>query len=668
MGGKTRNMMRTDLRLDLKDSGTLWSNAELDRAIEKAVSDLSRFLPQEKVYEETLEFDITDEAITSPATTNLTAIVNAQSINVAAGNVLTISGQPDVPRPLTLTITDADNSTYGATFTIRGTDKDNLALTEQFHYSRGESKTLTGKKEFKTVYEVELESDSGSNAGDTLSVGYETAYTAWVYLTYKPMKESGHETVTNAAGTTTYTRDTDYIIDYFNGRIKLLSGGSMAASTAYLIDYTKDKCSLDISSLYDLIRVERVEYPVGNVPQSFLPTPQMYLNERLVTISGMDDQSAQSEMSDSDNHIRVYYAAEHQPPIDDAPGTVPEFLENTVIMAAVAYALFQYAEKQEHAAATSLAAATTALESATTNQTAITAAFTSMKKYLDNNTNVDAVGMLASMSTDLTAFDTAVADATTVLDNNSGADAKEILKDITDDAANLRTAIETAVDAIATALGLVTSTDIAAANVAGALMDEPAVLAQTALTAGTALHNTVNIGGEQQEVPLAYAKDAEMQLGVSQAYGQQQAGYLQTATVRINAAMGYMQEAAQRLSNLRTYIDQSAGYVNIGNAFIGQANAILGKLSIYLSKASQYVAIANAFAQEAVALINQNSSYELTAQRYIESASQYMVLADKFRTSAVEKRNEVYSIWRDKGQYRGSFATGQVRQINYQNQ
>ena len=48
------------------------------------------------------------------------------------------------------------------------------------------------------------------------------------------------EVVTNAAGTTTYARDTDYTMSYSAGTITpiaALSGGSMAASTAYHIDY-----------------------------------------------------------------------------------------------------------------------------------------------------------------------------------------------------------------------------------------------------------------------------------------------------------------------------------------------------------------------------------------------------------------------------------------------
>ncbi len=45
------------------------------------------------------------------------------------------------------------------------------------------------------------------------------------------------ETVTTTAGTTTYTRDTDYTMDYVAGTITELSTGSMSDATAYYIDY-----------------------------------------------------------------------------------------------------------------------------------------------------------------------------------------------------------------------------------------------------------------------------------------------------------------------------------------------------------------------------------------------------------------------------------------------
>lgn len=45
------------------------------------------------------------------------------------------------------------------------------------------------------------------------------------------------ETVTTTAGTTTYTRDTDYTMNYTAGTITMDSTGSMVTATAYYIDY-----------------------------------------------------------------------------------------------------------------------------------------------------------------------------------------------------------------------------------------------------------------------------------------------------------------------------------------------------------------------------------------------------------------------------------------------
>jgi len=47
------------------------------------------------------------------------------------------------------------------------------------------------------------------------------------------------ETVTNTAGTTTFTRDTDYTMDYVSGTITMLAAGTMVTATEYYIDYLR---------------------------------------------------------------------------------------------------------------------------------------------------------------------------------------------------------------------------------------------------------------------------------------------------------------------------------------------------------------------------------------------------------------------------------------------
>ena len=847
MGGKTRIVMRTDLRLDLKDSGAVWLDAELNRCIERAVADLSRYLPREKVYEKVIVKTVTDESWTSPATTSLAAIVSAADINVAAPALLTIAGQPDVPRVLTLTMTDANSSAYGVTFTIRGMDRDEIAQTEIFHYSRGDSKTIVGKKEFKYVYEVEMTSNAGSGVGDTLSVGYGLFTGAWVSLANKPIKEAS-ETVENAAGTTSYTRNTDYIMDYANGKIRPKAGGGLAAATAYLISYTIDEVSVDLSAVPDFIRYQRVEYPVGEIPQSFVPA-DIFGSTLVVTGAGEAEQ--QSSLSEH-KHLRVYYDAQHFPPNDYTPGSVPEFLEITVEQAASAYALLIYALKQELAAETAITSQSTSLAAATTAHTALATALTNVKKYLDNNsaadaagnlllvtftatdaaltnaikylnnnTTVDMAGMLAGMTTDLAAVDTALvnvkkyldnntsndaaavlaslateftaietaltasitylanngaADAVstvgemdglitaadvylgniaTYLGNNAGADAKGLLAQITTDIANLRTGVETAVDAIKTYLDAVVATDITAAQgLTNTYMGttnfatkatSPSILDY--LDDGDALLNTITLGGENEHTAEVYAEYAARTRDIIASFENLRRQYADEGQLRVNASQAYAVEASQRLSNLRTYIEQSQAYVQIaqgyyqaGSAVLEEANLTLGqtdryisiaqsyvaeatqrvaevaqylsqatgytqvaqgfyqnavalieKLNVYIAKAAQYralaggfideadrrlgeldrylakvqqyVNIANSFARESEARIAEIAQYNVTASGYGEAASACILLADRYRTEATERRNEVYAIWTDRKQLIGDFSMGSVRQL-----
>jgi len=726
MGGKTRTAIRTDLRLDLKDSGAVWSNDELNRCLERAVADLSRYLPRERLYEAVIRPTVTDESWTSPATTSLSAIVSAADINVTAPALLTIAGQPDVPRVLTLTIIDANNSTYGATFTIRGMDRDEVAQTEIFHYSRGDSKTIIGKKEFKYIYEVELTSDAGSGTGDTLSVGYGLFTAAWVSLSFKPIKQAS-ETVENAAGTTQYARNTDYIMDYSNGKIQPKAGGSLAAATAYLISYTKDEVGIDLSALADFIRLQRVEYPVGHVPQSFVPAS---IFGRYLVIEGRGEADAQDRLGEND-HLRIYYDAEHQVPNDYTPGSIPEFLEATVEMAATAYALLIYALKQDLAAETALTSMGTTLTSANTAHTALGTALTNVKKYLDNNsssdavgvlsslaavftaaeaaltkaikyldnnTAVDAVGTLAGMSTDLTAVDTALTNMKKYLDNNSAADAAGLLAAITTDLASLRTAVNTALDA-ANAYADSVATDLTAAQALIASYigttnyatraTSPSILDY--LDDGDALLNTVTLGGENEHTAEVYAEFARATREIITAYENHRQQYSQEAQTRTNAAMSYATEAAQRLANLRTYIEQSQSYVAIAAGFFQNASALVDKLNVqlqksvqyqgisnafltecsqrlaevgqYLAESQDYISIASGFAREAEARIAEIAQYHARASAYAEQASAYLLTADRYRTEATERRNEVFSIWQDRKQLIGDFTMGSVRQL-----
>ena len=61
-------------------------------------------------------------------------------------------------------------------------------------------------------------------------------YDTWIQLAHMNIVE-GSETVMNLNDTITYTKGIDYEMDYMNGRIKVLSTGSMSNWTEYSISY-----------------------------------------------------------------------------------------------------------------------------------------------------------------------------------------------------------------------------------------------------------------------------------------------------------------------------------------------------------------------------------------------------------------------------------------------
>lgn len=363
-------------------------------------------------------------------------------------------------------------------------------------------------------------------------------------------------------------------------------------------DIIEDKVMIDLSDyineddgMEELIRVQRVEFPTDQVPQVFC---QFDIFAKMLTITGFGEAEGQEALSAQE--IRIYYDSPHVMPEDDEPGTIPVFLENTVILAAAAYALFQRALNYIQQSGTDFASARTALTSAST----------------------------------------ALAKVTTYLEDNTNEDSKHWLTKITTDIAGLRTAILAAVDAcnayLDSVAGDLTAADTVKADYMGTtnyLDGGSAPDVKKYLDDGDALLNTIADGAEQQGVPLAYAQYAAVTRSALIAPFEEDRRFLaQNATSRTNAAMIYAQEAAQRLSNLRSYIEQAGAWGRIAAGFIAEAEQ-------RLADSIQYANIAN---------------YN-------------MQLADRFREQAVERRNEAWSIWRDRTQYIGDFSGSSVRQM-----
>ncbi len=628
MGNKSLVQIRSDLRLDLSDTGSKWSDAELDRSVERAVSDLSRFLPLERVFDKSFQFTITDEAYTSPVDTDPDRFVDNQTFNaLVAGSTFTLAGTAiDFPRVVTLLVTDADDSITNWVIIVKGRDVNDNSLEETFFFQNGKSQT--GIKEFKgSIMEVELDQVSGTlDAGDVLDIGTDAFTTCWVTLANKPIKYHSETHSTNL------TINDDFFMDYANGRLQLTSAGGGTAATSYTISYLISQLHLDLSSLPDLIRVSSVIYPVGDVPQTAVPWD---IWARVLIITGTGEHEEQALMGE-DRQIAVYYDAEHEVPNIFGPGSYPSFLENTVLLAAGAYALFIHALKFEQQAVTDFASARTAIGNV--SHTLVTTALAAANTAADN-------------------AETALVKVDTYLVSNSSEDSKFHLTKITTDLADLRTAIVAAQDAANAYLDSVkldldnaTSARENYMGVNNNYVDggtEPDVKAY--LTTGDALINNITVGGENERTPELYALYARMASeGLVAPFERDRAFYGQNATNRVNAALAYAQEIAQRLSNLRSYIEQADGWGRIAAGFVNEA--------------TERNAAAQAFIQEAAGRISEINAYLAESDRDIALAVHNMSLSDRFSREAELRRDEAWTIWRDRKQYIGDFSGSSTRQ------
>jgi hypothetical protein len=494
---KVLNEHLADLRLDLKDSGTLWSDAELTRCLEKSVADLSRFMPREKLLEMTFDFTVEDESFTTPEDSDPDKFVDAYDLSGKSdGQACTMTAYvPDVPRPVKITVTDADTSITALVIIVTGYDADAKYQEEFFFLSDG--LVQTGKKYFSRLIGVELEEIAGNGASDTLDVGTGVPEEVYVQLDNKAIKYDSDE-ITN------YTRDTDYIMDYSKGRIAMKTDGSMSSGTAYTIDYTKSTISFDISELVeDLIKVEGVIYPGGNIPQDI---HQVSIWGSMLTIIG--GHLSQAEATDEE-HLIVKYLAHHIPPTAGAAGSYPAYLDVTVQLAAAAYALFMMALKYEHQAVTDIAYVDTALDKVAT--------------YCETNGTTDC--------------------------------AKDVLANITDDIANLRTAIATAVDAANAQLDAVPTTTLDRATVgAEGYLDTGDGYIPTLNTAARVSEKysdftraRVQIANARVQTAIAYIQEASVRLNNIESYVAEAGGWNRIAEDFIN-------EANSRIQNVQNYL------------------------------------------------------------------------------------------------------------------
>lgn len=125
MGSMNLVEYRADIRTELSDSATFFSDAEIDRGVEKTESLLGRLLPKKAVYEATYTATITDEALTIASNTgtlanipvkyNSEAVVDGSSVTQIRNTDYTINYMTGVVTEIGALLPDG---AYTVTYTV----------------------------------------------------------------------------------------------------------------------------------------------------------------------------------------------------------------------------------------------------------------------------------------------------------------------------------------------------------------------------------------------------------------------------------------------------------------------------------------------------------------------------------------------------------------------
>jgi len=484
-------------------------------------------------------------------------------------------------------------------------------------------------KEFTLTFEVSEESFTSEDAHGT-----------YVSLVHKPI-DYDSETVTSADGNTTYTRDTDYTMEYREGKITTISGGSMELSTEYLISYTVDKASLDISLITDAIRIVRVEYPVGNLPQSFV---DFGIWNNILYINIYSD--GQSQNMFEGKHIIVYYQAECTAPTVSADGSYPSVLDEIILKGATAYALMIRGIKEQHDARTDLDSAATDMGSVS-----ITDIETALDKVITYVGNADTA--LSAVSTRITEALTALDKVATEIEQ-AGSDTGEDMEGISD----ILTDVDSALDEVSTQIS---SMGTALGEIAAIWTDEETYrdYSNTLLTSGDDYINKVNVGDRVAEM---YNLFANTQANLARLSESVRNTKLAEAETYLTSASYYVAEANARFGLINSRIEMSRERVNQARGYMEEADRRINAAGGYLNQANTNLSSDNTYIAEANSRIAAQELLKNSSDGYINLANQHQSVSSRYLQEAIERRNEFWSILRDKAQYRNELSVISQRQ------
>jgi hypothetical protein len=491
-------------------------------------------------------------------------------------------------------------------------------------YARAIGKAVSDLSRFLPLdkvieYTIDIEVSNEAWTADTTAGNYTTL----AYPAIKPDSE-----VVKNSSSVTMTRDTDYTIDYINGKITWISGGSITTGMSCTITYTRVSYIIDISDILDeLISINMVEYPVGNAPQTFVSSQQR--NDLLFITAGEGSQAHLTDFS----HIVIYYKAKHTMPTETAEGSYPSFLDDTIILAADAYILLELATKHEHQAVTDIASSRTELGLTTAVHTLISTALGKVTTHMaDAKTALDA----ANTALDAVSF----ADVSTYLGY-----AVTALTAAASNSALGGTALSGA------DIGAATTALAAAKAVSDAILttsiDKDTTGAEAYLDTGDANITANNTG---KDVAENFANFAQVRANI--------------AAARVQVVNGLVGEAQTRVDSMRTLVETGNGYSQVAVAYVNEASqhiasaqaiiasqqAAIEHASGYANEANGRYSIALAFINEATAELYQIDRYLAEATAYQQSVTQELAIAARFRDEAADRRNEAWTIWRDPSQ------------------
>ena len=513
------------------------------------------------------------------------------------------------------------------------------------------------------VYEVTI---SPTVTGEAWTSG--AAHGTYVTLA-NTMLKPGSEIVTNAAGTVTYTRDTDYTINYTDGKITTISGGDMVVATAHLISYTKSKISVDISGLTDLIRISAVEYPMGNVPQTFVGFKVVAGVLYIQTTASTSTQS-QTEMSEG-KHIAIYYEAVNTGPCESASPSFPRHLDEVVIMGAMAHSFYILSGKQSRATSEDMDSARDMLADIDTIMLAVAAAlanvdghFTDADTALGNLATYQgyAKDMLDEIPTQVAAAAAAMTSAGALADE--GATAFDSADAHLDAVATILANVGTKVTLAETALGAVAS-DTTLANDALTKIETERQLAKNSillllavwdlvnsyfdlalnnLSTGAPLINKVNVGNDPANQYRLYC-EAEMNgyIGARDLFQREYKdaadgyislinAYIGEASQHVARANARVAEGSQRVALVDAYLNEAVQRINAANGWIAKASGIATAAGTYVSISAQRVALVNAYINAAMGYFQACNSYIEEAKARVDMGKAYISEAEALLT------------------------------------